>query len=74
MSRRRGKQGKVLLRVFMSADGAAERVEVRTSSGRERLDRAALDAVQRWRFVSARQGDQPLAAWVLVPIVFSLEN
>jgi len=74
MSRRRGEQGKVLLRVFVSADGAAARIELRTSSGHERLDQAAQDAVLRWRFVPARQGDRPVPAWVLVPITFSLEG
>ena len=74
ISRRRGEQGKVVLRVYVSAEGLAERVEVRTSSGHERLDGAAHDAVNRWRFVPARQGEKPVAAWVLVPIAFSLEN
>lgn len=73
-SRRRGEQGQVVLRVFVSADGAAERVEVRSSSGHERLDRAASEAVHQWRFVPARQGEKSVAAWVLVPILFSLES
>lgn len=73
-SRRRGEQGIVVLRVFVSAAGGAEKVEVRTSSGHERLDQAAHDAVHQWRFVPARQGEQPVAAWVLVPIRFALEN
>lgn len=74
MSRRRGEKGAVMLRVYVSAQGAAENVEIRTSSGFGLLDQAALDAVRRWRFVPARQGEQPVAAWVLVPIVFSLEG
>lgn len=73
-SKRRGEQGRVMLHVHVTADGAADRVEVRTSSGHERLDRAALEAVRHWRFVPARQGDQPVAAWVLVPLVFALER
>jgi protein TonB len=74
LSRRRGEKGTVLLRVYVSAQGTAEQVQVRTSSGHELLDQAALDAVRRWRFVPARQGDQPVAASVLVPIVFTLEG
>ena len=72
MSRRRREQGRVLLRVFVSAGGTAERIEIRESSSHERLDQAASEAVQGWRFVPARQGDKPVAAWVLVPITFSL--
>lgn len=74
VSRRLGEQGKVLLRVHVSATGLAEKVEVKTSSGYARLDQAATDAVSRWRFVPARRGDQAIAAWVQVPITFQLES
>jgi protein TonB len=74
MSKRRGEEGTVVLRVFVNAQGGAEKVAVRTSSGHELLDQAAHDTVHQWRFVPARQGDQPVAAWVLVPIVFRLEG
>lgn len=73
-ARRMGQQGKVILRVLVNPAGTADKVELRTSSGFDRLDDAALDAVRRWRFVPARQGDQPVTAWVLVPIVFTLES
>jgi protein TonB len=63
-----------MLRVLVTADGQAEQVDVRASSGSPRLDAAALEAVRRWKFVPARQGDRPLAAWVLVPISFRLEG
>jgi protein TonB len=73
-SRRLGEKGRVILRVLVTVTGAPERVELRTSSGSRRLDSAALEAVQRWQFVPARQGDAPVSAWVLVPILFSLEG
>lgn len=74
ISRRLGEEGKVVLRVHVDADGRPAQVEVRTGSGSPRLDQAALDAVRRWRFVPAKRGDDPVAAWVLVPIVFKLKN
>jgi len=74
LSRRVGEQGKVMLRVLVSAKGTADTVELRASSGSSRLDDAALESVKHWRFVPARQGDQPVAAWVLVPITFSLKG
>lgn len=74
LSRRFGEQGKVMLRVFVNATGATEKVELRASSGSSRLDDAALDAVKRWRFVPARQGGLAVAAWVLIPITFSLKG
>ena len=73
-SRRLGHQGRVILRVLVNAEGNPDKVEVRTSSGFGQLDDAAFEAVKRWRFVPARQGDKPVAAWVLVPIIFTLES
>ncbi len=67
-------QGKVILRVLVSADGVAEQVELRTSSGSPRLDQSAQETVKTWKFVPARQGERKVAAWVLVPIAFTLEN
>ena len=74
ISKRLGEEGKVLLRVFVSADGAPEKVELRASSGFNRLDHAAQEAVARWRFVPAKRGEQAVTAWVVVPIVFSLKT
>lgn len=71
-SKRFGETGTVTLRVQVGANGRAESVEVAQSSGFERLDRAALDAVRRWKFLPARQGDQAVAASVLVPLNFEL--
>jgi protein TonB len=73
-SRRLGETGRVILRVLVTERGMPERVELRTSSGSRRLDGAALETVQRWKFVPARQGDTPVSAWVLVPILFTLEG
>lgn len=74
LSRRMGEQGKTLLMVQVSAEGKALQVELHQSSGSPRLDQAAIEAVRRWRFVPARQGEQKVAASVIVPIVFSLQN
>jgi len=74
LSRRAGEQGRVILRVLVSAAGRAEDIEVRTSSGHARLDEAARETVKGWRFVPARRGEQPVPAWVLIPISFRLEG
>ena len=74
VAKRKGDEGKVMLRVRVDAQGRAEDVQVKTSSGSFRLDDAALATVREWRFVPARQGDRAVAAWVLVPIVFKLER
>jgi periplasmic protein TonB len=54
--------------------GTADEVQIRDSSGYVRLDEAARDTVQRWRFVPAKRGTQPVPAWVLIPIAFGLDS
>jgi protein TonB len=74
-ARRKREQGVVNLRVLVSAVGAAEQVLLERSSGHPDLDAAAVDVVKkRWRFAPAKQGDQTVAAWVLVPIAFELKG
>jgi len=72
-SRRLGEQGTVIVRVFISTQGLPEKAEVRTSSGFARLDQAALEAVQRWRFVPGRRSGTPEAMWFNIPVRFVLE-
>jgi len=74
ISRRMGEQGLVLLRVFVSAHGDPNAIELKTGSGYARLDRAAQEAVKQWKFVPAKRGEQPVDAWVVVPIRFSLKG
>jgi protein TonB len=74
LSRRLAEQGRVVLRVHVTPGGTVDGVEVRTSSGHPRLDDSALETVKGWKFVPAKQGAQPIAAWVLVPISFGLDS
>jgi protein TonB len=67
-------QGKVLIRVLVSVDGMPERIELKASSGYARLDQAALETIRGWKFVPARQGNDKVAAWVVVPVTFSLDG
>lgn len=74
LSRRMSEQGTVMLRVFVNAVGDATRVDLKESSGFPRLDKAALEAVEGWKFVPAKKGERAVAAWVVVPIKFSLKG
>jgi protein TonB len=71
-SRQLGEQGKVSLRVRITADGLPASVELEKSSGFFRLDQAALRIVPRWRFVPARLGDQAIETTGNVVINFNL--
>jgi len=73
MSRQRKEEGEVYLRVLVSAEGTAKQVQLRDSSGYSALDKAAQDAVARWRFVPATRAGQPVDGWVVVPIRFRLQ-
>jgi protein TonB len=73
LSKRRGEQGRVVLRVLIGADGVAQRAEVHQTSGFERLDQAGLNTVLRWRYVPGKRGGQPEAMWFQVPINFVME-
>jgi len=65
--------GRVLLRVYVSAEGYPERIELRESSGSERLDRAAVKSVGEWCFHPARTEGKAVGAWVLVPVKYQLD-
>jgi periplasmic protein TonB len=71
-ARRLGIQGTVLLRVFVLDDGRVGEIQVQKSAGHPDLDRAASDAVKRWRFDPARKGNENVSTWVLLPVEFRL--
>jgi protein TonB len=73
-ARSEGREGRVLLRVLVDDQGRTKRVEVNDSSGSEALDRAAAEAIKRWRFIPARYGDKTVESWIRVPIDFSLAD
>lgn len=74
IAKSRGWQGKVMLRVQVSADGNADAVSIDTSSGHEMLDEAAMDAVKKWKFIAAKRGETAVPSAVIVPIIFSLRE
>ena len=64
----------MLFRSSVTPQGTAESVEVRTSSGSQRLDDAAQKTVRNWKFIPAKRGDTAVQSFVLVPIIFKLEQ
>ena len=74
VSRSKGEQGTVLLKVCVSESGTIDSVDIAKSSGFVRLDRSANDTVERWRFHPARKGGNPVAMCYQLPIRFSLDQ
>ena len=73
-AQRRGETGTVLLRVHVGPDGTPYSVDLVQGSGSRALDRAASDAVRRWRFRPAIRNGQAVAGTVQVPITFNLQR
>jgi protein TonB len=73
-ARRAGIEGRVVLRVTVTAGGSSEAVVVEQSSGHALLDRSALAAVRRWRFLPARRGGIVVSSEIAIPILFRLED
>lgn len=71
-ARRLGIEGTALLRVYVAVDGQVTEVLVDQSAGHPDLDRAAVEAVRRWRFEPGRRGKEPIGMWVLLPVQFVL--
>lgn len=73
-ARQLGFEGAVLLHVWVNPSGEVDHAEIAASSGYAVLDDSALRAVKGWRFKPARQGGQPVAALVQVPVRFALTS
>jgi protein TonB len=74
ISRRMNEEGRVLLRVEVSAEGLPTQIGIKESSGFPRLDESARKTVMRWKFIPATRGEEPFASSVDVPIQFSLQK
>lgn len=74
VSRRLHEVGIVTVRVYVAPDGAPAVIELMESSGFARLDESALEAVRLWKFSPAKRAGIAVAAWVVVPIEFSLNT
>lgn len=67
---RRGEGGTALVIVHIGPDGVPTSTDLAQSSGSRELDRAAQQAVRRWRFEPAMENGRPTVGRVVVPIDF----
>ncbi|MCH9045123.1 MAG: energy transducer TonB [SAR324 cluster bacterium] len=74
LSRRRGQEGRVVLRAQVTASGDPAAVRVHQSGGYRLLDAAAVAAVEAWRFVPASRDGIPVVGSVDVPVSFKLTD
>jgi periplasmic protein TonB len=73
-SRRLGEEGTVVLMLLVTEDGHVADAKIDKTSGFPRLDEAAVRESRRWRVISAKEGDKPVAAWGRFAITFRLTD
>ncbi len=73
-ARRLRESGRVVLKVWLNANGKVERSQVAQSSGFPRLDNAAIATVERWRCNSATRNGLAVPAIALQPFDFALNK
>ncbi len=74
IAKQSGWEGTALVRVTVQANGKPEEIIIRRSSGHDVLDKAAIDAVKKWSFRPAKDGNIPIRSIVEIPIKFSLSK
>lgn len=74
MSQIRREEGTAVLRIEVLANGRSRSVTVMESSGYERLDRAAVQVMQRARFVPASVDGKPVESELTLRYCFRLQD
>lgn len=74
VSKRLGEEGKALLKYSVQEDGSVTGVAVVKSSGYSRLDDAAVQCVQAWRYKPATQGGRAIAVSTQSMITYQLKD
>jgi protein TonB len=73
-ARRQREQGLVQVKVRVDEQGRPERFAIERSSGHPLLDDAALQTVRATRFKPYRENGVAMAFWVVMPLLFELDN
>jgi len=69
-ARKEGIEGVVILKVLIAPNGTIKDIKVLKSI--PLLNRAAIDAVAKWRFSSITAHGNPVYVWMIIPIRFQL--
>lgn len=73
-SRRKHEQGTVVVRLLIGTDGRVSDISIAQSSGFERLDKAALQAIRGWRWQPIIRDGQPVEVRGLYSMPFTLNG
>ena len=72
VARKKGLQGKLILKVSINNDGSVKNVVVGKSSGHKILDKVSKETVEKWVFIPAKKKGKPVEDSIKVPIRFVL--
>ena len=72
IARKKGLQGKLVLKVSINNDGSVKNVVVGKSSGHKILDNVSKETVEKWVFVPAKKMGEAVEDNIKVPIRFIL--
>lgn len=73
-ARRRGQEGRVVIRLTIGEDGVVRGASVETGSGNSAFDEAALKALCAWKFSPERRWGKAVVSELLVPVEFRLKD
>ncbi|KKC26926.1 energy transducer TonB [Sphingomonas sp. SRS2] len=73
-SRRKHEEGTVVVRLLIGTDGRVAQISIVQSSGFERLDQAALQAIRGWRWQPIMRDGQPVEVRGVYSMPFTLQG
>lgn len=73
-AKRRGIEGKVILRFLVDKKGQVSQVSVKDAQPEGTFEQSAIKAVRQWQFEPAKKDGRLVAVWVEVPIRFELSR
>jgi protein TonB len=73
-AKRRGVEGKVVVRFLVDKQGRVSQSTVVRADPEGVFEQSALKAVRQWRFQPGTKDGRPVATWVQVPIRFELKR
>jgi len=74
-ARKNGIQGEVQVQILVGADGSVKEAKViKNESGAKDLEKAALEAVNKWKFEPGKLNGKSVEVNVIIPIRFKLQE
>ena len=74
-ARKNGIQGEVQVQILVGTDGLVkEATVISNKTGSKELEKAALDAVYKWKFNPGKLEGKPVQVHVIIPIKFKLKD